>query len=86
MEAGVEGEVMGTYQKVTEIVEFEAPWGRVVGLQDVVYEGGMRLLRLRIREGRRLTDLELTPDNARQLAQAVMDWARDAGEEVAPVA
>lgn len=66
---------MATYRSVTEIDEFEAPWAKTVRLQEVEYEGGMRLLRLRIREGRRFTDLELAPETARRLAESLLDWA-----------
>ncbi len=66
---------MTTYRSVTEIGEFEAPWSRMVRLQEVEYEGGLRLLRVRIREGRRFTDLELAPETARHLAKTLLDWA-----------
>jgi hypothetical protein len=35
------------------------------------------LVELRIREGRRITTLELDRDTARQLAQALENWAAD---------
>ena len=69
---------MATYKRVTDRDAFEAPWGRVVRLQEVEYEGGLTLLRIRIREGRRFTDLELTPDTARDGFRPTA-WAAGSG-------
>ena len=53
---------MHTCSRVTEIDEVEAPWGRNVRVQEVEFEGGAVMLRVRIREGKRFTDLEMTRD------------------------
>ena len=66
---------MGTYVAVTDLDEFEASWARIVKVQEVEYQGGLKMLRVRIREGNRFTDLELLPDTARRLAGGLLSWA-----------
>ena len=69
---------MTIYRDVRDIEEFPTPWGRVVRLQEVDIEGGLTILRVRIREGRRMTDLELTADSAQRLGRALVAWAASA--------
>lgn len=66
---------MPAYSRVTDLEEFQAPWGRQVRLQEIEYQGGMIMLRVRIREGSRFTDLELAGEDARQLAERLSAWA-----------
>ena len=68
---------MSTYQSVTDIEKFEAPWNKHVTLQNVVYEGGMALVRIRIKEGNRFTDLELAPETAAAIGRALIAWASE---------
>ena len=65
-------------ETVTPLEKFDAPWGRQIELQDVRYDSGMRLMRVRIREGKRFTVLELDGKTAAGLAQAMAGWAEDA--------
>ena len=60
---------------VTDLEEIEAPWGARVRLQNLDHEGGMSLLRVRILQGKRITDLSLDPDTARKLVKSLTDWA-----------
>ena len=69
------------YRNVTDLEEFEAPWRKMVRLQEVEYHGGTKFLRLRIREGRRITDLELAPDTAVHLGRTRLAWAEENGAE-----
>jgi len=64
----------------TQRAVIQAPWGREVTVTEIVYEGGMRALRLRIRENKRFTDLELDPDTAKRLAEVLTGWAEAAGK------
>ena len=46
------------------------------GYQNIRYvEGGMSLLRVRIREGKRFTIFDIDPATALQWADAMKDWA-----------
>ncbi|MBT3072005.1 hypothetical protein KKP04_14170 [Rhodomicrobium sp. Az07] len=55
-----------------------APYGREVRLDDVRFESGMRLLRVTIREGTRITVLDLDPGTALAWAGAMAQWAAHA--------
>jgi hypothetical protein len=67
--------VSGQGETVTRLERFQAPYGREVELQEVLFEGGMKLLRLRIREGRRFTIMDLDPETAARWARVMGDWA-----------
>ena len=52
-----------------------APYGREVRLEDLRFESGMRLLRIVIREGRRITQLDIDAATAHAWADAMKAWA-----------
>ena len=56
----------------------QAPYGRVIRLDEVEFEGGMRLLRVTIREGARFTILDLDASATAQWGRAMCDWAQGA--------
>lgn len=62
-------------ETVTRLERFQAPYGREVELHEVLYENGMKVLRLRIREGNRFTIMDLDPDTAAHWARVMGDWA-----------
>jgi hypothetical protein len=62
-------------ETVTRLERFQAPYGREVELHEVLYENGMKVLRLRIREGKRFTIMDLDPDTAAHWGGALTDWA-----------
>lgn len=64
-----------TGETATPLERIEAPYGRQVELHDVLYDSGMRLLRVRIREGRRFTIMELDAPTASRLGGALRAWA-----------
>jgi len=50
--------------------------GQSIELQEIVHaEGGMALLRVRIREGKRFTVFDVDPDTARRWGAAMAAWA-----------
>jgi len=59
----------------TRIATLEAPYGREIRLHEVPFESGMQLLRVTIREGRRITIIDLDAATARSFAQAMSAWA-----------
>ncbi len=72
---------MSIYVDVKELGSVQAPWGREVRLQEVEIDGGLTILRVRIREGRRFTDLELTREKAVEIGEAITAWGRNAPGE-----
>lgn len=50
--------------------------GQLLELQEIVHAAGaMPLLRLRIREGKRFTVLDIDPGSAGRLGEAMVAWA-----------
>ena len=63
----------------TRLSTITAPYGRQIRLEDVRFESGMRLLRVIIREGNRITVFEIDADTAVQWARSMQQWAEQAG-------
>lgn len=63
--------------ELTPIASLSVPLGgQLVELQEIVHaEGAMPLLRVRIREGKRFTVLDIDPDSARRWGEAMAAWA-----------
>jgi hypothetical protein len=57
--------------KVADLGRTAAPWGKDLLVQAVEYQSGMRLARLRIREGHRFTVLDLDAATVRWLTEAL---------------
>jgi len=57
--------------EVADIGRTDAPWGKDLLVQTIQYSSGMRIARLRIREGRRFTVLDLDEATARWLTDAL---------------
>jgi hypothetical protein len=62
----------------------QAPYGRVIRLDEVDFESGMRLLRVTIREGGRFTILDLDAPTAAQWGRSMCDWAQGAAASPTP--
>ena len=62
--------------QIKELAKIEVPLGgQTIELQQIDHvEGGMSLLRLRIREGKRFTIFDIDPATARHWAEAMQDW------------
>jgi len=67
--------MMDNPEVITEIVEHVLPFGRRVRLLDVDYQNGMHMLRFIWREGKRITQVEVDPENAAALGGDIMAWA-----------
>jgi hypothetical protein len=61
----------------------KAPYGREVRLDDVRFESGMRLLRVTVREGMRITALDLDAETALAWANTMAQWAESVQEQKA---
>lgn len=62
---------------ISELAKLRVPLGgQEIELQQIDHaEGGMSLLRLRIREGKRFTIFDIDPETARQWADVMQNWA-----------
>ena len=68
---------MTSGQITTDLGEIEAPWNKLISAQNVTYEGGMSMIRFRIKEGKRFTDFELDPGTASWLVELLRGWLID---------
>lgn len=57
-----------------ELGVLEAPWAKIIELSDTEYDNGFKMLRLRIREKKRITDLELDFETAKALGAKLSEW------------
>ncbi len=57
------------------LLTLAAPYRREVRLEVVTFESGMEMLRVIVREGHRITQLDLDRDTARAWGRAMIEWA-----------
>lgn len=57
--------------------DVELPYKRIANVKVAEFDGGMRMVRLIIREGKRITQVDLDADTAQRLAQALDTTAKD---------
>jgi hypothetical protein len=68
-------------ETVTEREAIALPWGKEMVVQEVAFDSGLKLLRLRIREGKRFTIVDLDARAITRLRALTEDWS-DAVEPV----
>ncbi len=68
-------------ETVSELDRFDAPWHRQVTLQDVRHESGLRMLRIRIKEGTRFTVMDIDEATAAHWGKAMTGWATGGGQD-----
>jgi len=63
--------------QIIELAKFKVPLGsQEIELQQIDHvEGGMSLMRIRIREGKRFTIFDIDPGTAQHWAKAMQSWA-----------
>lgn len=67
--------------KITELSKINVPLGgQQIELQQIDHaEGGMSMLRVRIREGKRFTIFDIDPETTAQWAAVMQKWAEVQG-------
>lgn len=67
---------MSRHESMDQIEVLNAPWNKELTVSEATYEGGFKMLHVRIKEGKRFTDLELDHLTAGHLAQLIGNWAK----------
>jgi hypothetical protein len=62
-------------EEVNDLGIIDLPYGREVRMEEIVYESGMRLLRMRMREGKRHTIIDVDAESAAAWGKVLGDWA-----------
>lgn len=68
------------------LATIKAPFGREVRLDSLQFESGLKMLRVVIREGMRITQLDIDAPTAEAWAEAMKTWAAGAGQSSPPEA
>lgn len=70
-----------TEPTLSEIARIAAPYRREIVLHDARWPSGMRLLRIRIREGHRFTIMDIDPHTATEVAAVLGAWTSDVAKD-----
>lgn len=62
-------------ESVRDIAKLDLPFGRIATVREVTFESGLRMLRLVLREGNRITQIDLDDASAAALGKALSDNA-----------
>ncbi|MCW9033295.1 MAG: hypothetical protein OQJ97_03675 [Rhodospirillales bacterium] len=62
-------------EDVKSLDKFTAPFNQQIELLEVTFEGDTKLLRLRIKEGKRFTIFDMDVETAERWGKGMMDWA-----------
>ncbi len=62
-------------ETITPLETIAAPYGREVTLKEVAFGSGMTLLRVTIREGKRITSVDVDAETAAAWGDAMTGWA-----------
>ena len=57
------------------LAEIAAPYRRLIRLDEVVFDSGMRMLRVVLREGHRITQIDLDAETAARWGAIMGEWA-----------
>lgn len=57
------------------IATLQAPYRREIRLEEAVFESGMKMCRMVVREGHRITQVDLDRETAAALGRHVSAWA-----------
>ena len=62
---------------IRDLTEYELPFRRKAELREVQFEGGLNMLRLVLREGKRITQVDMDVEVATTIANDILAWAKE---------
>ncbi len=60
-----------------DLAAFQLPYSRKAELREYTYDSGMKMLRLILREGKRITQVEMDAPTARAMGMEMIAWAEE---------
>lgn len=63
------------------LATFDLPYSRKAELREATFDGDMRMLRMVLREGRRITQVDLDRDTAQAMAKIMEQWSNAQDQE-----
>ena len=70
-------------ETVSDLDEFFAPWGKSINLKTVVFDSGLQMMRVTVREKNRFTMFDLDTETALHFANRLGEWATQANHAMA---
>ena len=64
-------------ENLRELADYALPYSRKAELREFTYDSGMKMLRLVLREGKRITQVDMDADTARAMAAEMLTWAEE---------
>lgn len=64
-------------ETVSDIKVIDAPYNKQITFQKVEYENGFQFIRLRIKEGKRFTMMDLDAGTASTCIETIQNWLDD---------
>lgn len=61
-------------EEIKELATLDAPYGKKISLVEVKYDNGFSVMRMRIKEGKRFTDMDLDANTAKSLRDIFSQW------------
>ena len=61
-------------EEIESLEKILAPYGKEIEFQQVKYDNGFTMLRLRIKEGKRFTTLDLDPNTVNSWVEIMSNW------------
>jgi len=61
-------------EDITEITQIKAPYGKIITINEVEYDNGFKVLRVRIKEGKRFTDMDLDVNTTQAISDVLASW------------
>jgi len=61
-------------EEITALAQIEAPYAKHISLHKVEYDNGFSLIRMRIKEGKRFTDMDLDMQTVTALHAVFSRW------------
>lgn len=61
-------------EKIDDIKVIDAPFSKQITFQKVEYENGFQFIRMRIKEGKRFTMIDLDVNTATDCADTIQTW------------
>ena len=62
-------------ETIEQLAVIAAPYGREVTLKQVTFDSGMVLMRVTIREGKRITSVDVDPETASEWSGYMAAWS-----------
>ena len=61
-------------EEIKELSVIDAPYGKQITIKNVSYDNGFNMMRIRIKEGKRFTDMDLDANTVKAWHAQMTEW------------